>query len=115
MINLISLITKIILLIGLSLILFLYFTPNLLFKISYMPSFVYSCENCSSELRFVVSRALEGNIAIHCVKCDEVRKFNLARVGNEGRDWYSVSIKNKRRRDEDGLYNESAREQALAS
>jgi hypothetical protein len=64
----------------------------------------------------MVSRALEGNIALHCPKCNEVRKFNLEREGNVGKDWCSkVSIKNNRRRDEDGLYNEPARKQVLAS
>jgi len=81
-----------------------------------MPSFVYCCEKCSSEVRFLVSRALEENIAILCPKCNEVKKFNMTREGNVGKDWCStVSIKNNRRRDEDGLYNQPAREQVLAS
>jgi hypothetical protein len=64
----------------------------------------------------MVSRALEGNISVHCPKCNDVRKFILNREGNVGRDWCSeVSIKNKRRRDDDGLYKEPARKQVLAS
>jgi len=40
----------------------------------------------------------------------------MEREGNVGRDWYSkVLIKNKRRRDEDGLYSSPARKQILAS
>jgi len=82
-----------------------------------MPSFVYSCEKCSTELRFLVSRALEGNISMHCPKCDEVKKFTLEREGNVGRDWCrKIVIKNNRRRVEDDLYNKSPeREQVLAS
>ena len=81
-----------------------------------MPSFVYSCEKCSTELRFLVSFALDENISIHCPKCNEVKKFQMEREGNVGKDWCSnVSIKNKRRRDEDGLYKSPAREQVLAS
>jgi len=81
-----------------------------------MPSFVYSCETCSTELRFLVSRALEEKLSMHCPKCNELRKFQMEREGNVGRDWYSkVLIKNKRRRDEDGLYSSPARKQILAS
>ena len=70
-----------------------------------MPSFVYTCEQCSVELRFVVSRALDNNISIHCPECNEVRKFSLEREGNMGKDWCSQSmIKNKRRMDGDGLH-----------
>lgn len=79
-----------------------------------MPSFVYSCEQCSTELRFMISCALEGNLCIQCPKCEELRKFNLAREGNVGQDWCSkLVIKNKRRRDDDGLYNSESREQSL--
>ena len=85
-------------------------------KIFFMPSFVYSCEKCSTELRFLVSTAFEGQLCVHCPKCNEVKKFQMEREGNVGKDWCSnVSIKNKRRRDEDGLYKSPAREQVLAS
>lgn len=81
-----------------------------------MPSFVYSCEKCSSELRFMVSRALEENITVHCPQCNDIGKFVLEREGNVGKDWCrKVTIKNKRRRDDDGLYNSPVREQVLAS
>ena len=81
-----------------------------------MPSFVYSYEKCSTELRLLVSFALDENISIHCPKCNEVKKFQMEREGNVGKDGCSnVSIKNKRRRDEDGLYKSPAREQVLAS
>ena len=65
-------------------------------KIFFMPSFVYSCEKCSTELRFLVSTAFEGQLCVHCPKCNEVRKFKLEREGNVGKDWCSsVLIKNK--------------------
>ena len=83
----------------------------------FMPSFVYGCEECSTELRFMVSFALDENIGIHCPKCNDVKRFKLEREGNVGEDWYSnILIKNKKRRDEDGLYKKSPeREQILAS
>ena len=85
-------------------------------KIFFMPSFFYSCEKCSTELRFLVSTAFEGQLCVHCPKCNEVRKFKLEREGNVGKDWCSsVLIKNKRRRDEDSLYKSTVREQVLAS
>jgi len=82
-----------------------------------MPSFVYSCEKCSSELRFLLSRPLEGVISIHCPNCKDLRKFNLAREGNIGKDWFSkIIIQNKKRRDEDSLYKKpSPRDKAIAS
>ncbi len=81
-----------------------------------MSAFVYSCEKCSNELRFLLSQALEGNINIHCPKCDDLRKFSLTREGNSGKDWCrKVVIQNKKRRDEDGLYTSPQREQILAS
>lgn len=81
-----------------------------------MPSFVYSCEKCSNELRFLLSTALEGNISIHCPKCEDLRKFSLVREGNVGKDWCRTAvIQNKKRRDEDRLYKSPLRKQILAS
>jgi DNA-directed RNA polymerase subunit RPC12/RpoP len=80
-----------------------------------MPAFVYSCENCSNELRFLVSLLLEGTINMHCPKCDVLRKLYLTREGNVGKDWCrKLVISNKKRRDEDGLYKSPVRVQALA-
>jgi len=79
-----------------------------------MLSFVYHCEKCTVELRFLVSRALEENINVHCPECDKVKRFILLREGNTGKDWCSqVSIANKRRRDGDGLYDSNDREQEV--
>jgi len=49
-------------------------------------------------------------------KCNDLRKFKLEREGNVGKDWCpNVLIKNKRRRDENGLYKSTVREKVLAS
>jgi hypothetical protein len=81
-----------------------------------MISFVYQCEECPVELRFLVSRALDDNINVHCPECEKVKRFNLLREGNSGKDWCrQVVIQNKKRRDEDGLYTSPQREQILAS
>ncbi len=70
-----------------------------------MPSFVYCCEHCTAELRFLVSRALDNKISVHCPECNDVKQFNLVREGNVGKDWCSQAlIANKRRRDGDDLY-----------
>jgi len=77
-----------------------------------MLSFVYQCEECSAELRFLVSCSLGNNINAHCPECKSVKPFNLLREGNIGKDWYSqVSILNKRRRKGDSLYTSTKREQ----
>tara|TARA_B100001123_G_C14548647_1_gene725262 strand:+ start:82 stop:231 length:150 start_codon:yes stop_codon:yes gene_type:complete len=40
-----------------------------------MQPFVYSCEECISEMDFIVSVALGKNIGVPCSKCNEVKKF----------------------------------------
>lgn len=79
-----------------------------------MPSFVYCCKQCSAELRFLVSRALDKDISVHCPECNDVKQFSLVREGNIGKDWFSqVLIENKKRREGDDLYKSDEREEAF--
>ncbi len=72
-----------------------------------MPSFVYACEECQSEIRHITTVLLNNSFTDNCPKCKTVKRFAFLRDGNVGEDWYSeILIKNKRRRPGDELYNE---------
>ena len=72
-----------------------------------MPSFVYACEECQSEIRHITTAPLKNSFTDNCPKCKTVKSFAFLRDGNVGEDWYSkILIKNKRRRPGDELYNE---------
>ena len=71
-----------------------------------MPSFVYACEECQSEIRHIITSLLNNSFTDNSLKCKIVKKFTFLRDGNMGEDWYSkISIKNKRRRSGDDSYN----------
>jgi hypothetical protein len=84
---------------------------NLLFI---MLSFVYHCEKSTSKIRFLVSRALDGNLNVQCPEFEKLWRFILFGQRNTGNGLFSkVSIINKRRRDGDGLYVSNKREQEV--
>ncbi|KMP12011.1 hypothetical protein UZ36_02215 [Candidatus Nitromaritima sp. SCGC AAA799-C22] len=80
-----------------------------------MPSYVYACEACKTEIRHITSAPINTSFSDQCPTCKDIKRFKFVREGNVGEDWYSkILIKNKRRRPGDELYKtDEGREDGL--
>ena len=55
-----------------------------------MPSFVFKCKNCASEIRLISAKLLKEKLSSLCFKCGALRTFVFKRKGNEGSDWVNL-------------------------